>query len=79
MQTLGHLLNFSVTNYSITLNGLICKGSFLPRERRLPRLHAELLDRLPGGGREGERQLGAPTVTLQLHKQFWQQYQVLPA
>lgn len=55
MQTLGHLLNSSVTNYSITFNGLISKGSFLPREWRLPRLHAESRDRLPGGGREGER------------------------
>lgn len=79
MQTLGHLLNSSVTNYSITLNGLISKGSFLPGEWRLPRLHAESRDRLPGGGREGERHLGVSTVTLQLHKQFWQQYPVLPA
>lgn len=77
MQTLGHLLNFSVTNYTITINGLISKSSFLLREGRLLGLHAVSLEQLPGEA--GERQLGAPTVTLQLQKQFWQRYQVLPA
>lgn len=72
MQTLGHLLNFSVTNYSITLNGLICKGSFFTQGGKDRKATSRTTGQTPGGGREGDRQPGAPSVTLQLHKPFWQ-------
>lgn len=49
----GHLLNSSVTNYSITLNGIISKGSFLPREWSLPRLHRESRELAPRGRQGG--------------------------
>lgn len=54
MQTLVHLLNFTVTNYSIMPNGVIYKGLFLAREARFPRLRGESLQRLLGeAGRGG--------------------------
>jgi len=52
---------------------IFTQGGKAPEATR--RIHGQA----PRGGREGERQLGAPTATLQLPEQFWQRYQVLPA